>query len=239
MKSRKTILIVSLFAIVVGSLLMRPTSQSMAAKKGNPNPGVLPVHANAFGTTYGELAIEWWIWAYSAPAGQSPIEDETGEFGHLGQEGKVWFLAGNSGGQTIRAVTVPAGKALFFPIINMSWVPWQSDPPTTEDEARGFLNWAMGLDGIELSCTIDGVEVQDVAGYRAESPTIAFPILEGSVGQAVTGWDEPGLYWPAMTDGYWLLLAPLSEGEHVIQFSGTHPWWSLDVTYVLTVVDDD
>lgn len=252
MKSRKTILIVGLFAIVFGSLLMSTVSQSMAAKKakkGNPNPGILPVHANAFGTTYGELAIEWWIWAYGAPSGQSPIEDETGEDGYFGQEGKVWFLAGTTGDPeadpTTRYVTVPAGKALFFPIMNMCWVTYADEPGpgeegyTDEDEARFIMNWIMGM-AYDLSCTIDGAEVQDVAEYRAESPTIDFPILEGTVGQDVTGWEESGLYSFGMADGYWLLLAPLSEGEHVIQFSGSHAWgWSVDVTYFITVVDDD
>jgi len=32
----------------------------------------------------------------------------------------VWFLAGNiSGGTTVRTISVPAGKALFFPIVNV------------------------------------------------------------------------------------------------------------------------
>ena len=32
--------------------------------------------------------------------------------------GPVWFLAGNLGGSSTRTVTIPAGTALFFPVVN-------------------------------------------------------------------------------------------------------------------------
>jgi len=214
------------------------------------HPGVLPVHANAFGTTYGELARDWWIWAYGAPELQNPIEDEDGSFGHVGQEGKVWFLAGTHGNSeddpVIRFVNVPTGKALYVPIINAAWVPFASDALpgepgyTSEEEARGIMNWLMDM-AYDLSCTVDGVEVQGVAGYRAESPTFDMPVTEGSVGQDVTGWEEPGNYGPSMAVGYGLLLAPLSKGEHMIEFTGKFgpagqdPWLEVSVIYVLTV----
>ncbi len=74
------------------------------ADKAYPPPEVLSGH--------------WWQWALSIPAAINPITDATGEFAAVGQSGPVWYLAGNFGGTTVRTVTVPADKALFFPILN-------------------------------------------------------------------------------------------------------------------------
>ena len=51
-----------------------------------------------------------------------------------------------------------------------------------------------------------------------------------------------GIYAPAMTDGYWVMLAPLSPGQHTLEFGGTvgSPVnFTLDITYNLTVVESN
>jgi hypothetical protein len=179
------------------------------------------------------------------------ILDETGEFAHLNQEGKVWFLAGNYGGTTVRGldepVKVPTGKALFFPMLTYgAWVPTDGE---NEEELRATAKGSM--DSVaELQATVDGVELQDLFDYRAESPAGGFNLYvpEGSlltdpdVGEGL----DPGDHL-AVADGYWLLLAPLSRGDHEIQFGGLIPnawqdeggtWhdFEVDVTYHLDVV---
>src|SRR5437870_11795939 len=66
------------------------------------------------------LAAQWWQWALAIPNSQSPLLDQTGQFAAVNQpKGNIWFLAGNGGGTTVRTVTIPGGKALFFPIANV------------------------------------------------------------------------------------------------------------------------
>src|SRR4030095_2202462 len=65
------------------------------------------------------LATSWWQWALETPASENPLTDTTGQFAAVNQSGPVWFLAGNLGGTTVRTITVPSGKALFFPIVNV------------------------------------------------------------------------------------------------------------------------
>src|SRR6266487_6405773 len=65
------------------------------------------------------LATRWWQWAFETPASENPLTDTTGQFAAVNQRGRVWFLAGNPGGTTVRTITVPSGKALFFPIVNV------------------------------------------------------------------------------------------------------------------------
>ena len=56
----------------------------------------------------------------------------------------------------------------------------------------------------------------------------------------------PDDYEPLVSDGFWILHEPLSEGEHEITFGGTlcdpgtgEPFNVIEATYLLTVVDDD
>ncbi|MHC4065556.1 MAG: hypothetical protein ACYSUI_13810 [Planctomycetota bacterium] len=199
---------------------------------GNPNPGVLPIHSDAFGTTYADLALQWTKWGLEIPAAVNPILDETGEHADEGQSGKVWFLAGNFGGETTRVITVPEGKALFFPIIvYQAWAPTDGE---TEEEVRATANWAMDQVSV-LECSVDGVDLQDLFSYREESPA-------GVLGPNDMT-DVPDGSDILLADGYWLLLTPMSEGEHVIHFYGVFgppedPWFWLDVTYYITVGDD-
>jgi hypothetical protein len=57
------------------------------------------------------------------------------------------------------------------------------------------------------------------------------------------GANMPGSDWPnttvypAASDGYWLMVEPLSPGKHTINFGGTtQSGFQLDITYELTVV---
>src|SRR5262245_50717964 len=107
---------------------------------GANNPGVLPPQSHPFGATYGEWAARWWQWAYKQPVDTNPLFDETGARIANGQSGKVWFLAGviNVSGSAERTGTIPAGKALFFPILNFeadNLAP-PLDPPLDESGLR-------------------------------------------------------------------------------------------------------
>lgn len=215
-----------------------------SAHAANPNPGVLPVNAHAFGTIYSELALRWAQWYIETPSSVNPVFDETGENAAEGQSGKVWFLAGNSGYHaTTREVTVPKGKALFFPIIN--YVGWALADGETEEEVRATANFFMdpGLISV-LECTVDGVALQDLYSYRVESPVGSFGPNDMAYGYPDATPPIPDAYDGGeilLADGYWLLLAPLPEGDHVVQFRAVlgpeeAPWFWLDVTYNLTIV---
>ena len=68
-----------------------------------------------------------------------------------------------------------------------------------------------------ISCTVDGVAIKNLANYRAESPDFEFIFNDELAGL----FGLPGrLKSPAVADGYWFMLAPLSVGEHTIEFHG-------------------
>ena len=204
------------FAITVMALLLAIGSVHAAGR--NPNPRIAPVNSSPYGKSYGEWANAWWQWVLSIPADRNPLTDETGAFCGEGQSGPVWFNAGTFGNSAERHCTVPAGKAIFMPVFN--WIfgsgafdchPTVPGVPCDVDALRASA--AANTEAAEvLEVSIDGAPLQNVADYRASSPTpfsITYP--ENSV----TG-VPAGTYFPQVADGYWLMLSPLSKGAHTI-----------------------
>ena len=163
----------------------------------------------------------------SAPAPVNPLTDSTGAHCAEGQDAKVWYLAGTFTPDPVtRSCTVPAGTALFFPIVNTFFA---AEGTVEEMRARN----AAFIDSIAtMSVSIDGQSVENPVGYRAISPIFSLELFADNIFGA-----PEGIYEPAVSDGFWLLLAPLPPGEHVIHFSAASSdgSFSLDVTYILTV----
>src|SRR4051794_36336370 len=81
---------------------------------------ILPPGSSVADRSSPQLAAEWWQWAMSAPDEENPVTDTTGSNCATGQRGPVWFLAGGFGSSKVhRVCSIPAGKVLFFPVINM------------------------------------------------------------------------------------------------------------------------
>ncbi len=230
-----------LSAVLAGVMLVALTSAPGAP---NASPTVLPPNSKPYGASYGEWGGRWWQWALSSSPATNPVVDPTGEFAALGQSGPVWFLAGTYGGTAERTVTVPAGKALFFPILNQCWInmPEYGDNEWSEEQeayARALIADAVEI-GLDLACQIDGVSVADITAYRSTTPEDGefsvylpednmFDVWYGLWGIDVA----EGTYGPSVSDGYYLMVAPLSVGEHTIHFTAGD---YLDVTYHITVV---
>lgn len=224
---------------VIGVVLLILTATIASAK--NLNPGVLPPNSHSFGMTYGEWSAAWWQWALSIPVDENPLLDPTGENCDVGQSGKVWFLAGTVGGSVERECTVPVGKAIFFPIVNTEcddvapFPPPFPQPPFLAECAQFFIDHATVVE-----VTVDGVPLQNVDMYRVQSPPPSFTI--DLPDNNIFGVPGP-VSGSAVSDGFWILLAPLSKGEHIIQFRGVLSFpepelnftFETEVTYHLTV----
>ena len=213
---------------VLGCLLLQTPS---ALANGNLNPGIAPANSDPHGKSYSQWAAAWWQWALSIPVAQNPLADETGANAAVGQSGPVWFLGGATSGATLtRTVTIPAGKALFFPVVNTLWTTLPSDPPITEAEIRDILN-AVTSDATGLTCEIDGIAVDNLADYIHQSPVFWVTVSADNL----FGF-PPGTY-PNIDEGCYLMLAPLPVGGHVIHFASNNVdlGAALDITYRVNV----
>jgi hypothetical protein len=207
-------------------------------------PCIAPIVTKPAGQTYGRWAAEWWQWALGIPGAMNPLTHTTGEHCTQRQVDEVWFLAGSfSPDPVVRACEVPAGKSLFFPLINNFYGAFLNDAPETRTEA--FVRAAGSCtEPAEISVRIDGFEVPQPTRFftGASGSQSTFFNVQMPPGN-VLGVDEtvvPELVLsPSAEQGYSLFLRPLDPGPHTIRWiaSGCTPGNSQDITYHLTVVD--
>jgi hypothetical protein len=199
---------------------------------GDRPGGVLAPGAEVHGKTLDVWADIWWQWALAFRDGESPIQDLDPPVGcSEGQGCDVWFLAGiNTPGDVQRDCTMPAGKHLFFPILNFFWV---AEGACAQMCARAQADAAQAQD---MFCSIDGEEVTNLTQYLQVSAGCWILYIPDN---NVFGPDVPGgCYEPMCTAGYYIMLEPLSPGDHVIRFGGRSQEFWLEVTYWITVEED-
>jgi hypothetical protein len=158
-----------------------------SAQADDPPPRIAPIHTTPAGQTYGRWAAEWWQWALGIPEAVNPLTDPTGAHCAQRQVDEVWFLAGSvATDPVVRRCEVPAGKALFFPLINTFYGAFLNDPPDTRTEP--FVR-AMG------SCTEPAqitVWIDDVTVHK---PTRFFTGASGSQSPIFNVQLPPAMYW--------------------------------------------
>lgn len=229
----------ALFGSAASAVALTAWSPALAGSNGKEQHGE---------GKYAELSADWWKWVYSQPAvdvggtNTNPVLDGTGAYGAAGQTNgigpgnKYFFLAGTFGGTTTRSVTVPAGKELFFPVLNLE-MDNAVDPVTdySVPELRALAKASIDTKTVAWA-KVDGASIEV---FRTKSPTFSYTLPAADSIYAyfgLTGSQFQGTVKPAVSDGYWAYSPALSAGTHTVQFHGENSGgFSVDVTYNLTV----
>jgi len=254
--SRRFVLLLA-GGIILGSLVLAmffPTTRTRAEDREYPR--VIDSDSVVFGRTFGEWSAAWEQWAYSIKVDQHPLFDN-GDC-TVAQSGPVWFLGGKfcANGATcsatgvVRSCNVPRGKALYFPVINgedsaLEEVVAQEhstdpDPEFYQQIAGMRVFEDTNMTGMPVYCSVDGAWIPDLQRrFRVQSVAFGFTIPDNNYLKAVypssmSGGFKAGTYYPAIDDGYYVMLAPLAPGHHTLHFGGGNPTW-LDITYHLHV----
>jgi hypothetical protein len=200
-----------------------------------------------YGRTYGDWNAAWQQWADSISTANHPLFDN-GDC-RLGQSGPVWFLGRKfiEVGRTadfdniVRYCNVPSGKALYIAIYNAEDSTLEEATPgsnhfTQIAELRAAAAYVM--DGVtNLSMQVDGKNIRDIKErFRMQSPAYGFTLPADNFFNALgEGPFEAGTYFPAVDDGYYVMVAPLPLGHHTIHFHGIAGPYVQDVTYHIYV----
>jgi hypothetical protein len=235
-----------------------PNARSFGSSHDGPfiPQGSVAANSPVYGKTYGEWGGEWSKWAFSFPDGMNPVQDETGELCDLGQSGPVWFLAGTFGASVTEAerhCTIPSGKAIFYPLVNATWIDVPGDEIFTDEEVRWIVASLVGDLYCQMTSTLDTFTTPNLGevsapisarlrnAVRAQSPKFRLNLPEGAIGGFPPGENER-----LITGGYWVMLPPLTPGEHVLTLHGAQcsendegvieKVFETEVTYHLTVV---
>jgi hypothetical protein len=188
---------VILFSTMAGSVLADPNI-------------VVDTNEKVYGKSLDEYTNIWWQWANSMSDDESPVTDKTGARCHINQHGHVWFLAGGYGSSKItRKCSIPKDNYIFFPVINMLHYPASGVQLTCKSaKERAAMNNNLLRSFI---VTIDNHKIVNPAFHRYSSPE-CFDLFD-----LVPKSTAPKAY-PSATDGYWVMLRPLSPGSHRIKF---------------------
>ena len=199
-------------------LLAQPASMAAEVELVPPDQPVA-------GLRQDEWSRAWWQWAASFAREDSPVADRTGERCAARQSGQVWFLAGTYGTRrTIRTCTVPAGRHLFFPLIN--YVVMRRPTGSTSCAAVTRSAAEMMEDASGLLLEVDGVRYPDLMRHR-QATRECFDL--GALTEPRTQ------IFPAAANGYYVMLKPLAPGRHTLNFGGVLPSMLQAVTYTLIV----
>ena len=230
---------VAIVAIAVTAVI--PTTPASAQSNGKQEDGQ---------GKYANLTADWEQWLFAQPAvdvngtNTNPALDSTGAFAASGQEHgigpgkKYFFLAGTFGGDAHRTVTVPKGKALFFPVIASNFDNAVSPPPSRPYTVPQLRTQAAAFaDSVtSAAATLNGVNVEV---FRTKSPVFDYTLPDESSIYAYFGFVGPqfeGRVKPSVADGYWCFIPPQAAGSYVLEFAGSSPPdFDIHVTYSLII----
>jgi hypothetical protein len=228
----------------------------VAASPANAGATLVAPGTPIAGRTIGDWTAEWWRWAArlttTNPAG-NPFVDSTNAAANTLQSGPVFFAAGTFGGTATRSFTVPGNKHILLPLANIEQSvgePPVGSPgmPGSEQAARDVVEFFFNaFDSIFLE--IDGVPVDlgpvgplNVHRYFVDGQfsdgqpfTIDWAVDNILYGNTVTG--NAGY---AVSDGYYVMLAPLGRSSATVRFGGggSSLGFATEVTATITGVPE-
>lgn len=187
------------------------SSPSASPAAAAPSSPAAPAPAGAGRLDGAELQGRWWNWAASSPARSNPVKDPDGTFCAENQPADVWFLAGSFGEERQRTCSVPAGRPVAFPLVNLV------------ANASDCASWMKGAKG---AAVLDG---KPLTAERYEGSAIR---LTGVEGNPVT--DGAGTF-DGLACGLWVQIDPLTPGPHTLRIAGSSGSFKLSVGYELQV----
>lgn len=154
------------FAVALAAILVL-TLAPAAGAEGESSFRIIPPHSAKAQSrmSYAEWSAVWWQWVLSINAANNPLLDETGATCGVAQpRGQpVFFLVGAFGSGTVTRdeCVVPAGKLLFFPLVNAFWLSTEPTDPSDPAAARELLMSVFGP-VTALWASVDGEPVSDL-----------------------------------------------------------------------------
>jgi hypothetical protein len=168
-----------------------------------------------FGHTWQYWTTKWWRWFLSIPKVNSPAMNNGEKNSDPEQsDPNVWFLASTIGGRVERTVRIPSGKAVLFPVINITISNSEDKTMNTDADMISFVQRHMG-DIVKKQASIDGEDLFVSEEFRVQSPPFNFSYPPDNIFGAQEGPTR------GVGDGYWIFMRPVQEGKHTISTHGS------------------
>ncbi len=165
---------------------------------------IFTIDSNPFGKSYGEWSVQWWQWICEIPKEKNPAFDNEGDLIHINQnDAHVIFLCQTIEGvenNPIRRNYIPAGKAIFMPIIN--WISIMGEDGNTDQELLETAKKRMDVVS-KLELIFNDVKTnKGLEKYRIRSPFFYINLPNNNIFGIESGIKR------CISDGYWLFFHP-------------------------------
>jgi hypothetical protein len=191
---------------------------------------IFPRNFNPSSRSWERWTIEWWQWLLSFPKEVSPVFDSNGDIFHnTPNNTKIWFLAGTIGGVAERYYELDSQKPILFPIFN--YIVSFADEPKAKDEKDLVVIVSRDIDSIPTPfVSINQQNLGPIGQYRVKTGAFDLVLPKNNL---VTGIP---CTTKAVSDGYWLMLKPLTPGKYDIRCTGScsSGKTSIDITWHIT-----
>jgi hypothetical protein len=181
---------------------------------------IFPPESKPYGLTHSEHAKNFWKWALNIPASENPVNDQIGAKcanGQASSNSSVFYLSFNNGGKSERTCKVPAGKALFIPVMQVEISDKEAPGSSVEDLASGAKKDQDSVNSLYLMIGDKEYSYEDLLKYRIQ-PTEPFEVVfpdNGIFGVAKGGPSK------VVADGFYVLTEPLKNGTYPIHFKSS------------------
>jgi len=192
-------------------------------------------HSNErpFGHTWQYWTTRWWRWFLSIPKMDSPAMDTTGEKSSVEQSDPyVWFLTSTTGFSAERTVRIPSGKAILFPVINVTISNAEEPTLNTDTDLISFVKCHMD-DIVEKRANIDGEDLFISEKFRVWSSPFNFSFPPNNIFAAKEGPTR------GVGDGYWIFVKPLQPGTHTISTYGSCMSGKIQISTNMKLIIED
>ena len=185
---------------------------------GELDPRVLPPTTPIQGLTYGEWMAKWWTFMLTIPASRNPILGAAGPQCAVERVGNVALVAAPStlGAGVVIDCPVPADAMLYVEVLGSECSTLEPPPFSGTNEAE-LRACALGFQPEAMIAAIDGVAVPNLDQYIVTSPLFAFTVPDDNIFGVA-----PGERGQSIGHGAYLMLAPLTPGEHTLHTGGKY-----------------
>jgi len=171
------------------------------------------------GVSYGKWTVLWWKWALSSPSNRNPVVDQSGEFASENQPKNMWFLTGMFTEEDekkrfpSRKCTVPLGIPILIPVLNSLADPLENLHLKTDQDILEHIEKQANT----ITKRIFTINGESISPQRVRSDPRIFDVyIHPDFDKS-----HKGGYTRAASDGYWVCLKPLPQGEYDIHFEGS------------------
>lgn len=211
MKLNKSVCLSSALLLLV--IIFYSTSTPVTASN---SLSIFPPDSKPYGLTHAEHSQNFWKWLLSIPASESPMDDKTGEKCSIGQSNSnssVFYLGGEEG-RVERTCSIPAGKGLLIPVMQVEISDKELPGASVEDLSNAAKKDQDGVNSLYLQVDDKEYTYDDLLKFRTQ-PTEPFQAIfpdNGIFGVAEGGPSQ------VVADGFYIITEPVTTGNHTVHY---------------------